>query len=154
MRFVRRMAMLTALATVVSIGLAGTASAATTGTTSHGGDSFTTRRSVVVTLVNSYPGQMWLYSYQLDHGRWSLLPPDEIDPGGRGVWASVSNGLFTGTEGWAAFTVYGFDDGDFLVHWDNPFIGGNTFECFPPAPLECNVSSSGGNDASVTFELF
>jgi hypothetical protein len=147
MRLLRRVAVFSTLATVISLGFAGTAQASTDK------QSFTTRRSVVVTFINSYTGPMWLYSTQLDHGRWVIMPPQEIDPGQRGVWSSVSNGLFTGTEGWAAFTVYGWDDGDMRLHWDNPFVGSNTFECLHHGPLDCTVSSSGGNDASVTFEL-
>jgi hypothetical protein len=152
MRFLRNVAVLSALATVICLGLSG-AVPASAAPAEHDRKSFTTRRSVVVTFINSYPGPVWLYSYHLDHGRWVVLPPQEIDQGQQGVWASVSSGLFTGTEGWAYFTIYGFDDGDLQIHWDNPFIGGNTFECFPNAPLNCDMRSSGGNDASVTFEL-
>lgn len=63
----------------------------------------------------------------LCHGQWTdlLQPPATIPPGGSGGMQSESNGVLTGTEGYAKYDVIraGTRVGMIYVYWDNPFFG-------------------------------
>lgn len=86
-------------------------------------------RSVTCTLFNeSASHDLTLVEATLEHGIWSRQgePPGVVPRGSEGVWESESNGFMTGTEGRAVYAV-----GDSAVrvafHWNNPFIGENSF---------------------------
>ena len=86
-------------------------------------------RSVTCTLFNeSASHDLTLVEATLEHGIWSRQgePPGVVPRGSEGVWESESNGFMTGTEGRA---VYAVGDSAVLVafHWNNPFIGENSF---------------------------
>src|SRR3954469_1239189 len=98
MTVVRKLGLLTALAAIVSLAPGGTAHASTV--SSQSGPIHTAAaRSVTVQFINSYTGPLTLHSTHLSHGKWVVRPPNTIDVGSTAVWASVSNGIFTGTEG-------------------------------------------------------
>lgn len=100
---------------------------------------------------------------QIEAGEFTSPPPQLI--GDHGDWRSESNGIFTGTEGRVTYqieTVDGDRVGEVRLHWNNPFVGSNSYdESVDPAPT--GPSDNGGfsvvhvggdgDDANVTFVL-
>lgn len=79
-------------------------------------------------------------------------PPDKIGPGESAGWQSESDGIFTGTEGWAIYDVDRADgrQGQFEVWWDNPYYGHTDFR-FPfssgDVPPLCDYDNPSGGSA-------
>ncbi|MER8042109.1 Crystal protein ET79 [Streptomyces sp. NPDC094032] len=112
----------------------------------------TAQRSTNVTLVNK-TGQNLVKTWEkLDHGCWTtnMLPPDNIPNGKSPSWASESCGFATGTEGRANYALPG---GEIKLHWNNPYVGSNSYECVVPSGYSCYRSGGGGDNASVTFTV-
>ncbi|HUO72571.1 MAG TPA: hypothetical protein VMU39_17515 [Solirubrobacteraceae bacterium] len=117
-------------------------------------------RSTEVTLDNTTQFNLFLQNTTLVHGEWTSQPPDII--GNFGTWRSESDGVLTGTEGFASYAIHDPDDveiGVLQVHWDNPFAGANSYDqsVSPQGGAEgFSLFHLGGkgNDASVTFRLF
>ena len=119
-----------------------------------------------VTLVNRTHHNLRKTEDHLEHGVWDDTPPQLV--GHRAVWASESDGVLTGTEGWATFQIEMVEPderqtevlGTVRLHWDNPFAGGNSYD----ASVNPQATSTGpgfsvgffgghGEDARVTFVL-
>lgn len=83
-------------------------------------------RTVTATIVNRSDQTLTLFTEHLEHGGWDIPPPASVAPGATSTaFVSQTIGLFTGTEGWAAYKL---DDGStFRIDWDNPFVGPNEF---------------------------
>ncbi|KOU65337.1 hypothetical protein ADK55_06810 [Streptomyces sp. WM4235] len=112
----------------------------------------TAQRSTSVTLVNK-TGQNLVKTWEkLDHGCWTtdMLPPDNIPNDKSPRWASESCGAATGTEGRA---TYALSNGEVQLHWNNPYVGSNSYECHVPSGYSCYRSGGGGNNADVTFTV-
>jgi len=100
---------------------------------------------------------------ELDHGIWKEQPPQII--GDRAEWESESDGFLTGTEGRVNYALEDVDGnhlGDLALHWDNPFIGSNSYD-ESVSPQAQNATDSGfsiahvgggGDNATVRFVLF
>lgn len=88
-------------------------------------------RSVRCTVVNSSSHALVRKSdpeQEHKHGSYDEpKPPARVEPGATATWNTSTAGLFTGTEGTVTFAVEG-TSGAWLVSWDNPFIGDNTFD--------------------------
>ena len=85
-------------------------------------------RSTFVTLDNTTRFNLARTALGLDHGEWIDQPPQII--GNQGTWKSESNGLLTGTEGSASYSIrdlYDVEHGLINVLWDNPFVGSNSY---------------------------
>ncbi|MEU0661926.1 Crystal protein ET79 [Streptomyces lavendulocolor] len=109
-------------------------------------------RSTRVVFDNQTAGGMQRVQAELQHGCWTSLVPEYI-PGHRaGQWESESCGMMTGTEGRASFSVPG---GEVAVHWNNPYVGSNSYDCTAPSGYRCvkDSSTGGGNNATVRFRL-
>ncbi|MFH8408786.1 hypothetical protein ACH4FX_28915 [Streptomyces sp. NPDC018019] len=37
------------------------------------------------------------------------------------------------------------------MKWNNPYVGGNSYQCSVPAGYRCDRSGGSGNNTSVTF---
>jgi hypothetical protein len=81
-------------------------------------------RSTHVTLNNRTGVNLSKTDDSLDHGIWTDRPPTII--GDRGEWESESDGFATGTEGRVTYSIDG--GGEVRLHWDNPFIGSNSYD--------------------------
>ncbi|MBO8190622.1 hypothetical protein ITI46_02720 [Streptomyces oryzae] len=120
-------------------------------------------RSTHVTLENRAGSfNLRRTSQGLDHGEWTTKPPLLI--GDRGEWESESNGFATGTEGSVTYQLEDVDGvrmGEVSLHWDNPFIGSNSYgESVTPAAADpagqgFSIVHVGGkgNNSHVTFQL-
>lgn len=92
-------------------------------------------------------------------GRWTVrgrpgrrpatVPPETIPASGSASW-SESNGVLTGTRG---RVVYWAGHGHVEIHRNNPYFGGNTYDCRVPSGHGCRRLGGPGNNASVTFEV-
>lgn len=112
----------------------------------------------------------------LNHGAWIIGPygpPGPISANGLGQWASQSDGIFTGTQGWVRYypirpggsvpenppnedTIY--------IEWDAPYVGTNSYQATAPFPYVINANTNAGNAgagsegfyggaASIVFDL-
>ncbi|MCX5148897.1 Crystal protein ET79 [Streptomyces sp. NPDC048550] len=110
-------------------------------------------RSTVVRVINNSGTLLARTGAGLSHGIWTgnNLPPSLINPGAAATWESESEGVMTGTEGYANYTMAG--GGTVSIRWDNPFSGSNKYQCNVPAPHRCTTSGGGGDNAFVTFAV-
>ncbi|GAA0321585.1 hypothetical protein GCM10010302_70940 [Streptomyces polychromogenes] len=110
-------------------------------------------RSVRVTVVNNSGALLARTGAGLDHGIWSgdNLPPSVMNNGARSRWQSESDGFATGTEGYAEYQMSG--GGKVVFRWDNPFSGGNSYDCQVPAGHSCAKAGGGGKNADVVFTV-
>src|SRR6476619_381959 len=109
-------------------------------------------RSVDVTFTNKSGVNLVLFGTSLLHGEWTTEPPARIDAGQTVNWASESDGVATGTEGTAYSDVEGLDDSSrSLFHWDNPFVGSNSYSEFSPETFKSSHSGGGGDNAHVNW---
>jgi hypothetical protein len=102
-------------------------------------------RLAQVTLANRSPFKVHWVTDHLDHGIWqSPWFPSRItnlQTGQSGTWRSESDGILTGTAGWALFKVDSSGFGEFLrVEWSRPYAGGFGFSA--------NVSRKDPRDSS------
>src|ERR1700691_2904577 len=100
-------------------------------------------RSFAVTIENN-TGRIWnRTALSLPHGEWSNtgadVPPENIPKAsfdaqgdiqpGHVFFQAESQGAATGCEG---FVNYSCDLGTIQIHFDNPFVGSNTFSAAGP----------------------
>ena len=84
-------------------------------------------RSTVVYFTNRSQCNLVRSSFGLDHGIWDKnTPPEVIERLSAVVWASESHGFCTGTEGTAIYQCIGHNC-RVKIHWNNPFIGANSY---------------------------
>ncbi|MFD5921354.1 Crystal protein ET79 [Kitasatospora sp. NPDC058201] len=109
-------------------------------------------RSTRVTLVNQSGSQMVQSWENLSHGCWTNgeLPLQYLFVGQSITWASESCGALTGTEGDVGYVVAG---GSVSIHWNNPYLGSNSYSCTVPGGYSCERTGGGGNNAEVTFRI-
>ncbi|MFC9329610.1 hypothetical protein [Kitasatospora sp. NPDC057015] len=90
----------------------------------------------------------------LPHGIWShggeLEPPGTIPSGKSRTWESESEGVLTGTEG---FATYNSDAGQFVFHWDRPYYGDGLLDMNVPYGYEANVAGVQGVNIDATVVL-
>ncbi|MEE1826312.1 Crystal protein ET79 [Streptomyces sp. BE20] len=125
-----------------------------TGDTAQSVAGVTAARSTKVSLVN-YTGTGLTKTWEhLDHGCWSAdgLPPSYISNTKASSWKSESCGFATGTEGSISYALAG-GGGQVDLHWNNPYLGSNSYSCSVPDGYTCVRSGGSGNDASVAFTI-
>ncbi len=118
-------------------------------------------RSTTVIFVNNTNRGLRKVSEGLPHGEWTNEPPNDILAHSQVVWGSESSGVFTGTEGWVRYRNSDvnvpdpFPDSETVyVHWDNPYVGGNSYNTSALAPYIIEQQGDGsGDNATVTFSL-
>src|SRR4051812_35681622 len=109
-------------------------------------------RSVHVTFTNKAEVALVSGGTSLLHGEWVTEPPARVEPGQTVSWESESDGVATGTEGTAYYDVEGLDvSSRSLFHWDNPFIGSNSYSQAYPETFKVSRSGGGGDNANVSW---
>jgi hypothetical protein len=88
----------------------------------------TAGRSCAIAVVNDTDSTLTISGQTLDHGGFApgALPPNTIGPRSIGTFGAQSgdDSVGTGAEG---HLTYASDAGfTFSLHWDNPFVGGNS----------------------------
>jgi hypothetical protein len=114
-------------------------------------------RSTNVTLVNQTGCDLNRTAWHLSHGKWSIAPPSLIGPGEQVTWRSRSSGIATGTEGRVTYRTSDCENPDLKrkdirIHWNNPFVGGNSYDYNGTDPaFRVPHTGGSGNQANVTF---
>ena len=109
-------------------------------------------RSVSVSFTNKSDVVLVTGGTSLLHGVWTTEPPARIEAGQTVAWESESSGVATGTEGTAYYDVEGLGIGSrSLFHWDNPFVGSNSYSEAFPETFKASHSGGGGDNANVTW---
>lgn len=111
-------------------------------------------RSVTVNFVNNADVALILDNGSLSHGIWTNQPPPRIAAGATVNWESESSGILTGTEGEVTYKIEtgpGQTDGSAHFHWDNPFIGSNSFDEATPVGYKADRSGGNGDNATVNW---
>jgi Peptidase M66 len=107
-------------------------------------------RSVSVSFTNKSGVALTSGGTSLLHGQWTTKPPARIAAGQTVTWESESSGA--GTEGTAYYDVEGLGIASrSLFHWDNPFIGSNSYSEYCPETFKASHSGGGGNNAHVIW---
>lgn len=86
-------------------------------------------------------------------GHWSWPAPAEVAPRSVGVLRTLAGGPVTGTGGHATYQVTGDQSRTWRLHWDNPFVGANTFQNDTDAAHYAFWSASSGTHPVVHFTL-
>ena len=109
-------------------------------------------RSVQVQFVNKSDVGLSRTGDNLDHGCWTTEAPARIEANSTVTWESESCGVATGTEGEAD---YALDTGGTAhFHWDNPFVGSNSYdESVSPVGYAASHSGGDGDNATVTWNF-
>jgi hypothetical protein len=79
-----------------------------------------------------------------------MEPPFTITAGETVTWQSESDGFMTGTEGSVRYGI-GTNGGEFTLHWDNPFVGHNSYDEQAPPGWTLLRSGGPGDNASVGY---
>ena len=85
----------------------------------------------------------------------TVIPASNGLPG-KAAWQSESDGIATGTEGFASYLGVSLAIGTVLVtfFWDDPAVGSNSYGCSVPLHnLTCTTLGGSGYHANVTFVL-
>ncbi|KAI9752832.1 MAG: hypothetical protein M1835_001063, partial [Candelina submexicana] len=113
------------------------------------------KRSTQVNVKNDSDAELRRIWAELQGGEWTTRPPFQILPGSTGVWQSESDGVGTGTEGFVRYRIYfrgAATDGVLELHWNNPYLGDNTYsETFPVPEYRAPRSGGEGNNTSVLW---
>jgi len=111
-------------------------------------------RSTKVTVRNLTRFPLVHLSNSLDGGIWTepLRPPPQIPPGATMWWESESDGVATGTEGRATYVV-GDTGSQVSWHWNNPYLGLNSYEQSVGPGFGISFSEGLGNDAAPTYTI-
>jgi hypothetical protein len=110
-------------------------------------------RSVQVVFHNHSDKTLTLNRAELAHGRWTKEPPRTIGSQQQAEWASESDGFLTGTEGRATYHLHGNSHAKIELHWDNPFVGSDSYEQHAPAGFHLSQQGGAGNNARVDWTL-
>jgi hypothetical protein len=113
-------------------------------------------RSVNVRVLNRTDFNLYRQGANLSHGVWGQRTPGII--GDEGRWASESNGVMTGTAGWAQYRLVDFDgevQAWVTVEWSNPYAGSNSYRASVTRGSGYSIGYYGGHgdNAGVTFVL-
>jgi hypothetical protein len=111
-------------------------------------------RSVTVNFANNSDVALIRDSGSLSHGIWTVQPPARIEVGDKLSWESESSGFATGTEGEVTYKIEtgpGQTDGSVHFHWDNPFVGSNSFDEAVPVGYKADRSGGDGDNATVNW---
>jgi hypothetical protein len=111
-------------------------------------------RSVFVNFDNKSDVALIRDSGSLSHGIWTTQPPVRIEAGANVSWESESSGFATGTEGEVTYKIEtgpGQTDGSAHFHWDNPFVGSNSYDEATPVGYKADRSGGDGDNATVNW---
>lgn len=115
----------------------------------------TASRSVQAFVTNNTHCTWTRVSFSLSHGVWLTEPEDIVHAAT--MWESESNGLATGTEGVATYRLGNCADPSqntkfVRFHWDNPYVGSNSYDNVGTSTGVHAVRSGGsGDNAIVTW---
>ncbi|MFE4971390.1 endonuclease/exonuclease/phosphatase family protein [Kitasatospora sp. NPDC056651] len=117
-------------------------------------------RSTGVIFSNRTGCDLTLEWRGLLHGIWTASPPDRISREQGASWGSESSGIATGTEANVRYvtqncSIRSNDNRQVQLHWDNPFIGSNSYDEAGSDYSTFRIDRAGGvgNNAVVTWTV-
>ncbi|MBE8598251.1 metallophosphoesterase [Xenorhabdus sp. BG5] len=115
---------------------------------------FGSARSTLISLKNSTDNVLILDSSSLKHGIWSTRPPKEILASRLVTFMSESNKFLTGVEETTTYKAPNVSR--ITIHWDNPYIGSNSYDINTNNPDSYLTGYSGGkgNNAEIKVTFF
>jgi len=111
-------------------------------------------RSVTVNFTNNSDVALVRNNDGLSHGEWTVEPPARVEAGTSVSWESESAGIATGTEGEVFYdieTLPGQTGGQAHFHWDDPFVGSNSYDESVPDGYKADRSGGSGDNATVSW---
>jgi glycerophosphoryl diester phosphodiesterase len=78
-----------------------------------------------------------------------MPPPDSLDD--EGSWETESQGIMTGTEGWATYGIGG--SGTVTFRWNNPYVGSNRYGLQCTRGFRGYNAGGSGDNAIVDFHV-
>ncbi|PNP76651.1 hypothetical protein FNYG_10070 [Fusarium nygamai] len=107
-------------------------------------------RATSITIVNKTSQDFHAGSGTLQHGIWNNNVPDTIPKGQSADMGAESDGILSGDEGWVHYKSAA---GEMTFHFDNPYVGDNSYDT--TGPKSFNISSSGGdgNECHITWTV-
>lgn len=113
-------------------------------------------RTTGVTFINNLNLKLRLTSKSILHGEYLTKPPDVIEPGKTVKWQTASYGIFTGVEGHAVYEfTHNERNCEINIHWDNPYVGKNSYSCkVNDSNYQISCSSKGHYESFVTYTFF
>ncbi len=110
-------------------------------------------RSYLIQLTNltGLTLQLDTEKTELIHGEWTVPPPDTFGSPLTGNFGSESDGFMTGTEGQATYTS---SSGDFVIYWDNPYVGSDETSVQTPPGFTSTKEDSKGDNATLKVVLY
>jgi hypothetical protein len=107
-------------------------------------------RTTEVVIENSTDKLLIRDSITIDHGEITTPPSNTIPPGTTGRLMTASHGVATGNEGTVRYKLQGVP-GVVSFHWDNPFIGANSFDSSAPVGYKTDHTVGHANHTVVFF---
>lgn len=111
---------------------------------------FASARTTEVLIENRTDKPLLGDSISVDHGEITTRPPKTIAPGKTGRLVAESNGVMTGNEGTVRYKLQGVP-GVASFHWDNPYVGSNSFSSSAPAGFATDHTIGHANHTVVFF---
>lgn len=113
-------------------------------------------RSVTIDFDNQTDVALVFAKSHLDHGIWGTNPPGRIEAGASVSWEAESNGVATGTEGYADYSLElgAGASGTVHVYFDNPFVGTNSYDQSAPAAYKIDRVGDGSGGDSTAHWVF
>jgi hypothetical protein len=112
-------------------------------------------RSVQIQLANNTNFPLTLIASHLCHGKWTngVQPPPTVAAKSQVSWESQSDGVLTGTQGWAKYYLVPSTGGmeQVLVSWDNPYVPASGTPWINGSDSIYNISPPCGNDNTGGF---
>ncbi|KAF5533820.1 hypothetical protein FMEXI_11614 [Fusarium mexicanum] len=107
-------------------------------------------RSTQITIENHTSEDLHDGSGSLVHGIWSEGVPGTIPKGQSGTMRAESDGIMSGDEGYVFYTSA---SGKMQIHFDNPYVGDNSYNT--QVPDHFNISGNGGegNNCIITYTV-
>ncbi len=122
-------------------------------------DNFTSR-SVVCEIDNVCGYTLTYDTNSMNHGGLgSSLPPASIANNAVGVFGAGSSGVLVGVEGYVTYDIGDGAGSKFIVHFDDPEVGGNSADCsvisspIPNIYFTKSIAGNGNNGAHMRYIL-
>ncbi|KAF5633181.1 crystal et79 [Fusarium sp. NRRL 25303] len=107
-------------------------------------------RSTQINIENHTSQDLHGGSGNLQHGIWAVNVPDTIAKGQSASMRAESDGVMSGDEGWVHYKSAA---GDMTFHFDNPFVGDNSYDTSGPNHFSFSKSGGEGNNCIVTWTI-
>ncbi|KAG5797185.1 hypothetical protein H9Q69_003794 [Fusarium xylarioides] len=107
-------------------------------------------RATNITIVNHTSQDFHSGSVNLQHGMLNRDVPDTIPKGQSADLGAEADGIMSGDEGWVHYKTAA---GDLKFHFDNPFIGDNSYDTTGPDSFSISSSGRDGNECYITWTV-